>query len=176
MASDPKFSDWYFSFSKERNRTPSQEEVWNAALASREEAPATPPAAIPAAPKEETNATIIYGRLTDDARRRTSRENIEDVLAALTQPTTAQQAEPAPASAAVLTEMQCREIYWDLDKFGRDLDTYDYGLPMLDFENRAEEVFALMRDAAARAIAPGATKAPEPDDSPLETGEGDARG
>ena len=40
MASDPKFSDWYFAFSKEQNRTPSQEEVWKAALASREEAPA----------------------------------------------------------------------------------------------------------------------------------------
>lgn len=33
MASDTKFSDWYFAFSKEHNRTPSQEEVWNAALA-----------------------------------------------------------------------------------------------------------------------------------------------
>lgn len=33
MASDQKFSDWYFAFSKEHNRTPSQEEVWNAALA-----------------------------------------------------------------------------------------------------------------------------------------------
>jgi len=44
MASDPKFSDWYFAFSKEHNRTPSQEEVWKGALASREEAPATPQA------------------------------------------------------------------------------------------------------------------------------------
>lgn len=42
MASEKTFGDWYFAFSKERNRTPSQEEVWNAALASREEAPAAP--------------------------------------------------------------------------------------------------------------------------------------
>lgn len=34
MASDQKFSDWYFAFSKAHNRTPSQEEVWNAALTS----------------------------------------------------------------------------------------------------------------------------------------------
>jgi hypothetical protein len=46
MASESNFSDWYFAFSKERNRTPTQEEVWNAALASRPEAP---PASAPAA-------------------------------------------------------------------------------------------------------------------------------
>jgi len=40
MASETTFGDWYFAFSKERNRTPSQEEVWNAALASRNEPPA----------------------------------------------------------------------------------------------------------------------------------------
>lgn len=33
MASDQKFSDWYFTFCEAHNRTPSQEEVWNAALA-----------------------------------------------------------------------------------------------------------------------------------------------
>lgn len=33
MASDSKFSDWYFTFCKANNRTPSQEEVWNSALA-----------------------------------------------------------------------------------------------------------------------------------------------
>jgi len=37
MASNQTFSDWYFAFCKERNRTPGQEEIWNAAFATGEE-------------------------------------------------------------------------------------------------------------------------------------------
>lgn len=52
-------------------------------------------AATPAAPgAASVNATIVYAQLSDEARRRTSRENIDDVLAAL--------AQPAPVQAGAL--------------------------------------------------------------------------
>lgn len=57
MASEKTFSDWYFAFSKERNRTPCQEEVWNAALASPQEAP--PAAGAAQAPSSFVNAAGI---------------------------------------------------------------------------------------------------------------------
>lgn len=40
MASDPKFSAWYFEYCQEHNRTPSQEEVWQGALAAVKAEPA----------------------------------------------------------------------------------------------------------------------------------------
>jgi hypothetical protein len=114
MASDPKFSDWYFAFSKEHNRTPSQEEVWKGALASREE-PATPPAAIPAAPSELTLIERVSELMRGidayaydyraDGKLAASRHAVSNALLAAfnadllklirTQPITVQQAEPS---------------------------------------------------------------------------------
>lgn len=82
MASDQKFSDWYFTFSKAHNRTPSQEEIWNAALAQLAPeqgaqvvaAPGTPSSKWHGAGKPDPHAghydgeraALCMGSLTDD--------------------------------------------------------------------------------------------------------------
>ena len=37
----------------------------------------------------------------------------------------------APAANGVLSDAQCDAIYFALDAWARDLDTYDFGLPMV---------------------------------------------
>lgn len=51
--------------------------------------------------------------------------------------------------AVTLSDAQCSAIYYSLDKFGRDLDHYDYGLPLLSDDGHKEEVFKIIRDIAA---------------------------
>jgi len=72
MASDTKFSDWYLAFSAEHNRTPSQEEVWKAALASRSEAPE----ARPNAAGQDLERVVPYGRLLQMLRW--ARKDLDD--------------------------------------------------------------------------------------------------
>lgn len=58
-------------------------------------------------------------------------------------------AQRCPSQGCALSDVQCREIYWSLDKFGREIDNYDFGLPMLSFEDREEQVFKIIRAIAA---------------------------
>ena len=101
-------------------------------LASREEAPATPQAAIPAAPSEVTDAQIIEWAIEEQFLLFCDEEDVIQIvrsafqkwptLAALTQPTTVQQAEPSSAMLReALEEMlseaetHCRSPYCDIN-------------------------------------------------------------